>query len=140
MAIKISGDGSITGISTGGLPDGTVDTDTIAANAVTEPKLGADQASGLVKAWGLFAGSDGSINASFNVSLVTRVSTGLYTVTLDTPMSSSSYVIVANPVHAAVANAQITALPSTSQFTIAINNLSTNLDPSYVTFVVLGNQ
>lgn len=139
MAIKISGDGSITGISTGGLPDGTVDTDTIAANAVTEPKLGADQASGLVKAWGLFDGSDGSINASFNVSLVTRVSTGLYTVTLDTPMSSPSYVIVANPIHAAVANAQLTGT-SASQFTIAINNLSTNLDPSYVTFVVLGNQ
>ena len=29
MAITISGDGSITGLAVGGLPDGTVDNDTI---------------------------------------------------------------------------------------------------------------
>ena len=38
MAIQISGDGTITGISVGGLPDGIVDTDMIAANAVTPAK------------------------------------------------------------------------------------------------------
>ena len=38
MAIQINGNGTITGISVGGLPDGIVDTDMIAANAVTNAK------------------------------------------------------------------------------------------------------
>ena len=41
MAITINGTGTITGISVGGLPDGIVDTDMIAAAAVTAPKRGA---------------------------------------------------------------------------------------------------
>ena len=39
MSITINGDGSITGLSTGGLPDGSVATDDLAANAVTAGKL-----------------------------------------------------------------------------------------------------
>ena len=38
MAISINGNGTITGISVGGLPNGIVDTDTIAASAVTPAK------------------------------------------------------------------------------------------------------
>ena len=38
MAIQINGNGTITGISVGGLPDGIVDTDMIASNAVTPAK------------------------------------------------------------------------------------------------------
>ena len=38
MAITINGNGTITGISVGGLPDGIVDTDMIANNAVTNAK------------------------------------------------------------------------------------------------------
>ena len=38
MAISINGNGTITGISVGGLPDGIVDTDMIANNAVTTAK------------------------------------------------------------------------------------------------------
>ena len=41
MAITIDGDGTITGVSVGGLPDGIVDTDMIAAGAVTQAKRGA---------------------------------------------------------------------------------------------------
>ena len=40
MAIAINGSGTVTGISVGGLPDGIVDTDMLAANAVTAPKRG----------------------------------------------------------------------------------------------------
>ena len=39
MPVTINGDGSITGLSVGGLPDGCVDTDTLANNAVTSTKL-----------------------------------------------------------------------------------------------------
>ena len=38
MPITINGNGSVTGISVGGLPDGIVDTDMIANNAVTNAK------------------------------------------------------------------------------------------------------
>jgi len=38
MAIQINGNGTITGVSVGGLPDGIVDTDMIAASAVTPAK------------------------------------------------------------------------------------------------------
>ena len=39
MAIVINGSGSVTGLSVGGLPDGTVDADTLASSAVTSAKL-----------------------------------------------------------------------------------------------------
>ena len=38
MAITINGNGTVTGISVGGLPDGIVDTDMIAAGAATQAK------------------------------------------------------------------------------------------------------
>ena len=41
MAITIDGSGTVTGVSVGGLPDGIVDTDMLAANAVTASKRGA---------------------------------------------------------------------------------------------------
>ena len=40
MAVTIDGDGTITGVSVGGLPDGIVDTDMLAADAVTAAKIG----------------------------------------------------------------------------------------------------
>ena len=38
MAITINGNGTLTGVSVGGLPDGIVDTDMLAASAVTAAK------------------------------------------------------------------------------------------------------
>jgi hypothetical protein len=40
MSVSINGNGSITGLSVGGLPDGSVDADSIAAGAVTNAKIG----------------------------------------------------------------------------------------------------
>ena len=39
MPVTINGNGSISGLSVGGLPNGTVDADTLASNAVTTPKI-----------------------------------------------------------------------------------------------------
>ena len=39
MPVTINGDGTITGLAVGGLPDGTVDADTLASNAVTSTKI-----------------------------------------------------------------------------------------------------
>ena len=53
MPVTINGDGSITGLAVGGLPNGTVDADTLASNAVTNAKL----ASGAITRSVLPAGS-----------------------------------------------------------------------------------
>ena len=53
MPVTINGNGSITGLSVGGLPNGTVDADTLASNAVTSAKL----ASGAITRSSLPAGS-----------------------------------------------------------------------------------
>mgnify|MGYP001432004787 CR=1 FL=1 len=50
MPVTINGDGSITGLSVGGLPNGSVNADTIAANAVTDAKISALSASKLTGA------------------------------------------------------------------------------------------
>ena len=42
MAIVINGSGTVTGLSVGGLPDGTVDDGTLASSAVTEAKIATD--------------------------------------------------------------------------------------------------
>ena len=39
MPITFNGNGTVTGLAVGGLPDGSVDADTLAANAVTSGKL-----------------------------------------------------------------------------------------------------
>ena len=39
MPITINGSGSIAGLAVGGLPDGSVDADTLASNSVTAAKL-----------------------------------------------------------------------------------------------------
>jgi hypothetical protein len=46
---------------------------------------------GIAKAWVNFAGASGTINVSFNVSSVTRNSTGDYTVNFTTAMPSANY-------------------------------------------------
>jgi len=92
MPITINGSGSVTGISAGGLPDSCITTDDIAANAVTAAKLGADQASGLAKAWVNFNGTGTvAIRASFNVSSITDNGTGDYTVNFTTAMVDADY-------------------------------------------------
>ena len=63
MPVTINGDGSITGLAVGGLPDGSVDADTLASNAVTTNKIAnsavasSKLASGAVSASTLPAGS-----------------------------------------------------------------------------------
>jgi len=55
MPITINGDGSITGLSVGGLPDGCVDTDTLANNSVTSAKSVLTEGIKMVDQWRLTA-------------------------------------------------------------------------------------
>jgi len=66
MPIEIKGNGTITGVSVGGLPDGIVDTDMLAAGAVTAAK-----ASERVK--GIEEFDEWRINSGFNFSSLTLV-------------------------------------------------------------------
>ena len=99
MPITIDGTGTITGISAGGLPDASITSAEIAAGAVTAAKVdGAQSGSAPIygaRAWVNFAGATGTINASGNVSGVTRNSTGTYTITFSTAMADANYSVVA---------------------------------------------
>jgi hypothetical protein len=92
MAITIDGSGTITGISVGGIPDGTVDTDVLAANAVTYAKIGTTEQGQLCKAWVNFNGtSTVAIRASYNVSSITDNGTGDYTVNFTSALADANY-------------------------------------------------
>ena len=78
MAIQINGNGTITGISVGGLPDGIVDTDMLAANSVATAKI-----------------ASGAINASklsdfFSSGAITLGGIRIVTGTNTTPSSANS--------------------------------------------------
>ena len=93
MAISLNGGtGVITGVSVGGLPDGIVDTDTLADDAVTDPK---QNLSGVAKAWVCFNGSAGAvaIRKAYNVASVTENATGDYTINFTTAMSDTNYAV-----------------------------------------------
>ena len=96
MPITINGSGTVTGISTGGLPDGCIATDDLANNAVTTAKLGSNEASGLCKAWVNFNGTGTvAIRASYNVSSITDNGVGDYTVNFTTALTDANYSAVA---------------------------------------------
>lgn len=97
MAIAINGSSNtITGLAVGGLPDGTVDADTLSSNAVTSGKL----ASGAITRAGLPSGSviqykSGviqDINNRSSVNSSTYASTGIH---LDiTPTNANNKIII----------------------------------------------
>jgi len=85
MTITINGNGTVTGVSVGGLPDGIVDTDMIAAGAVTAAKRGAGAILQIVNA--VYSAS-----SSFSTSGSTFQDTGL-TASI-TPSSSSNKILI----------------------------------------------
>jgi hypothetical protein len=129
MPIAINGSGTITGISVGGIPDGTVDTDVLAANAVTFAKIGTTEQGQLCKAWVNFNGtSTVAIRASYNVSSITDNGTGDYTVNFTTALVDADFNAVATPGRLANNGAYITtqeaAAPTTSSVRFRNRNLS----------------
>ena len=86
MAITINGNGTLTGVSVGGLPDGIVDTDMLATGAVTAVKRGAGailQVVHTIKSNGF------SVSASTdNFSDITGLSASI------TPSSSSNKILI----------------------------------------------
>tara|TARA_R100001460_G_C3498354_1_gene170110 strand:- start:153 stop:770 length:618 start_codon:yes stop_codon:yes gene_type:complete len=87
MAIAINGSGTITGISVGGLPDGIVDTDMLAANAVSSGKL-ASGVGGKVLNYSDVTKSDTQTTLSTSFTDITGLSVTL------TPASSASKFLI----------------------------------------------
>jgi hypothetical protein len=96
MTMTLSGDGTITGLVAGGLPDATVTTADIADAAITAAKLdGAQSGSAPIygaRAWVNFNGTGTpAIRASGNVSSITDDGTGNYLVNFSTAMPDANF-------------------------------------------------
>ena len=81
---------------------------------------------GIAKAWVQWVGASGSINGSFNVSSVTRNSTGNYTVNFTTAMANANYSFVtgSSPSGAGADGTVLLSNPSSVPTASAINLLN----------------
>jgi len=77
MPIAVNGSGTITGISVGGLPDGIVDADMLASNAVTSGKLASGVGGKILQVVSttVTAASTATMSASGEVTLISRTYT-----------------------------------------------------------------
>ena len=97
MSMTLSGNGTITGLVSGGLPDATITSAELASNAVDSQTLTLLNASGSApvyacRAWVNFNGTGTvAIRASGNVSSITDNGTGDYTVNFSTVMPDANY-------------------------------------------------
>ena len=97
MSMTLSGNGTITGLVSGGLPDATITSAELASNAVDSQTLTLLNASGSApvyacRAWVNFNGTGTvAISGSGNVSSITDNGTGNYTVNFTTAMPDANY-------------------------------------------------
>jgi hypothetical protein len=102
---------------------------------------------GIAKAWVSFNGSTGAITSSFNVSSITVLATGQYTITFTTAMPNINYAINANAsvqvdnrVGAVIginSGVWTDIAPTTSAFSIVTtNDVSALYNPTYVCITV----
>jgi hypothetical protein len=127
------------------------------ANTITVPNStgtvaltsGLPASSQLAKAWVSFAGSTGTISSSYNVSSVTRSSTGIYLINFTTAMANANYAYTATVsrgsswalVSANTTSGAASLAPTTSAFSIAtpLYDSSAYTDPTYVYAVVFSS-
>ncbi len=88
MAITINGTGSITGLTAGGLPDGSITTDDLAANAVTAAKLAAGAGGKILQVVQAVKTDTNSFSASTNTWFDIGLSATI------TPSSASSKILI----------------------------------------------
>ena len=100
MSMTLSGNGTITGLVSGGLPDATITSAELASHTVDSQTLTLLNASGSApvyacRAWVNFNGTGTvAIRASGNVSSITDNGTGDYTVNFTTALPDTSYCAV----------------------------------------------
>jgi hypothetical protein len=151
MSMTLSGDGTITGLVAGGLPNATVIDADLSLTANSAQVMVALNASGSApiyacRAWANFNGTGTvAIRASGNVSSITDNGTGDYTVNFTTAMSDANYSVQVNystnygvsfPLGAGLFTNNATALeqaPSTSGFRFVSRGLNNSAyNPKYL--------
>ena len=118
MPVKISGDGTITGLTVGGLPNGVVDEDTLASNAVTSTKLASGAGGKIIQV--VYGTPDTTHRQSNSTSFVTASSTCNVAIT---PTSTSSKILV-------VCKTQVSCNDGNDGWAATIYRNSTNLGTS----------
>ena len=88
MPISINGSGTVTGISVGGLPDGIVDSDMLAAKAATTSKIGNG---GIIQVVNAIKTDRQTITANMEIGNQVEISSMSCTIT---PTSSSNKILV----------------------------------------------
>lgn len=105
-----------------------------------------DSTTGVCRAWVYFNGSNGTIRNSFNVTSVTRISTGYYTITMTNPTPTANYAI-AGSARETVTNGLAVVVPvpdlftpTTTSFRIQVIGSSafTTYDSLYTSVMVFG--
>lgn len=107
---------------------------------------------GIAKAWVQFVGSTAVVNGSFNVSSVTRNSTGDYTVNMTTAMANINYSAVVSiasqtgfryaggvSIFTQTTSAASVAPTTTTFRFVCLDTAQTVGDPAYVCATVLGS-
>ena len=87
MSVTISGDGTLTGISVGGMPDGIVDTDMLATSAVTGAKIGSLPAGSILQTQFAIK-TDTATTASTTPSVISGLTVSI------TPANASNLIIL----------------------------------------------
>lgn len=139
-SIVVSGDTS--GTVTVTVP-AVAGTNTVTIPASTGNAL-LDSTTGVCRAWVYFNGSTGVIRSSFNVTSVTKISTGYYTITMTNPTPTANYAITGSA-RETVTNGLAVVVPvpdlftpTTTSFRIqVIGSSSFNLQDSLYTSVIV---
>jgi hypothetical protein len=129
MSVTIDGSGTITGISVGGLPDGSITNDDL-AGSITDAKLSGTTCKAFVN----FNGTGTvAIRAQFNVSSITDNGTGDYTVNFTTALADANYSLVGTAGQNSSAIGVIginsgTTAPTTTAVRVFTRNMANNPD------------
>ncbi|CAB4186633.1 hypothetical protein UFOVP1151_28 [uncultured Caudovirales phage] len=99
------------------------------------------------KAWVKFAGATGTVTASYNVTSVTRTTTGTYTVNITTALADANFAVISNCSNATGIGAgwvtitgQTTSSASLySVYPVSYGGAFINFDPTSVYVAIFGN-
>jgi len=125
MSVTIDGSGTITGISVGGLPDGSITNDDL-AGSITDAKLSGTTCKAFVN----FNGTGTvAIRAQFNVSSITDNGTGDYTVNFTTALADANYSVAGSAGDdltngSLLYSAAYNTAPTSSAFRVGVSNTS----------------
>ncbi|MDE1998940.1 MAG: hypothetical protein KGI52_08455, partial [Burkholderiales bacterium] len=115
LSVDSSGNLNLTGSGTCGT--------TLSATDIQIRSLNQNVSSTLPRAWVLFNGTTGAITSSFNISSVTRIAAGRYTVTFTNPFTSTTYAVFGT----AASSTTVQGVVSFNPASIAVNSIEVDV-------------